>query len=105
VAGMVPHPGVPLDDGGHPRQRPQIGAETVGPRPLAKQALDLFELAAVEFGLAAGSTGGAQRGEAAPLPRLVPATGALAAGVERPSHKGQSLACPEQLRGLQAALL
>lgn len=62
MAGMVSHPGVPFDDGGHARQRPQIGAETVGARALAKQTLHLFELAAVEFGLAAGSTGGAQRG-------------------------------------------
>jgi len=62
VAGMVPHSSVPLDDGRHARQRPQIGAEAVGPCALAKQAFDLLELAAVEFGLAAGSTGGAQRG-------------------------------------------
>jgi hypothetical protein len=104
VAGMVPHPGVPLDDGGHTRQRPQVGAEAVGACALAEPALYLCELAAVQFGLAAGSTGGAQCGQAAPLPGLVPATGTLPAGVEGPSHKSQSLAGAEQLRGLQAAL-
>jgi hypothetical protein len=104
MAGMVPHPRVPLDDGGHARQRPQIGAEAVGPCALAQQTLDLLELAAVKFGLAAGSTGGAQRAQAALFPRLVPATGTLAACLERPSDKGQSLASPEQLRGLSAAL-
>lgn len=59
MAGMVLHPRVPLDNGGHPRQCPQIGAEAVGPRTLAKQARDLFKLLGVELGLAAGPTGGA----------------------------------------------
>jgi hypothetical protein len=101
---MVPHPRVPLDDGGHARQSPQIRTEAVGPCALAKQVCDLLELAEVEFGLAAGATGGAQRGQAAPLPGLVPATGTLAAGVERPRDKGQSLARTKQLGGLLAAL-
>lgn len=87
MAGMVPHPGVPLDDGGHARQRPQIGAEAVGARPLEKPVLNLGELWAIEFGLATGSTGGAQRAYPTPLPGLVPAAGALAAGLERPGHK------------------
>jgi hypothetical protein len=56
---MVPHPRVPLDDGGHARQSPQIRTEAVGPCALAKQVCDLLELAEVEFGLAAGATGGA----------------------------------------------
>jgi hypothetical protein len=55
---MVPHPRVPFDDGGHARQRPQIGAEAVGSCALAKQVGDLFELVAVEFRLAPGPTGG-----------------------------------------------
>jgi hypothetical protein len=104
VAGMVPHPRVPLDDGGHARQRPQIGAEAVGACALAKQAFNLFALATVEFGFAAGATGGAERGQTTALPGLVPATGTLAAGVERPRHKGHRLARPEQLGGLLAAL-
>jgi hypothetical protein len=101
---MVPHPRVPLDDGGHARQSPQIRTEAVGSCALAKQVCDLLELAEVEFGLAAGATGGAQRGQAAPLPGLVPATGTLPAGVERPRHKGQSLTRTEQLGGLLPAL-
>lgn len=101
---MVSHPRLPLDDDGDARQGPQIGAEAVGPCALAKQVGDLLQLAEVEFGLAAGATGGAQRRQAAPLPGLVPATGTLAARVERPSHKGQSLASTEQLGGLLAAL-
>jgi hypothetical protein len=101
---MVPHAGQPFDHRGHAGQRPQIGAKAVGARPLEKPALDLGELLAIEFGFTAGSTSGAQRGEAAPLPGLVPAVGALAAGVERSGHKSQRLAGAEQLRGLQAAL-
>ncbi len=104
MARMVPHAAVPLDDGGHPRQRPQIGAEAVGARPLEKPALDLGELLAIQPRLATGSTGGTQRGQAAPLPGLVPAADALAAGVECARHKGQFLAAAEQLRGLEAAL-
>ena len=104
MAGMVPHPRVPFDDGGHARQRPQIGAEAVRPCALAKQVGDLCELVAVEFGLAPGPTGGTEGGQAAPLPGLVPATGTLPARVECPSDKGQSLASTEQLGGLLAAL-
>lgn len=92
MAGMVPHAGVPLDDGGHARQRPQLGRETVGARALQKPALDLGELLARELGLATGSAGGAQCDEAALLPGPVPAAGALAAGLERARHKGQLLA-------------
>jgi len=102
---MVPHAGVLLDDGGHTRQRPQIGAEAVGARPLEKPALDLRELLGMELGPATGSTGGAQRRQATLLPGPVPATDALAAGVERARHKGQLLAAAEELRSFEAALL
>jgi len=105
VAGMVPHAGVLLDDGSHTRQRPQIGAEAVGARPLEKPALDLRELLGIELGLATGSTDSAQRRQATLLPGPVPATDALAAGVERTRHKGQFLAAAEQLRSFEAALL
>lgn len=103
MAGMVPHPCVPLDDGGHARQRPEIGAEAVGARPLEKPALDLHELSATEFGFATRSTGGPQRPQATLPPGPVPATDALAAGVQRTGHKSLLLAAPEQLRGFEAA--
>lgn len=105
MAGMVPHPQMPFDDRRDARQRPEIGRETLGSRALEQQALDRDELGAVELRLAPGSPGGAQRGQAAPLPGVVPATGALAAGVQRPSHKGRRFARAEQLRGLESAFL
>lgn len=101
---MVPHPRVLFDDGGNARQRPQIGAEAVGPCALAKQVDDLFELVAVELGLAPGPTGGTEGGQPAPLPGLVPATGTLPAHVEHPSDEGQSLARTKQLSGLLSPL-
>ena len=104
VAGMVPHPGQTLDGGGHTGQGPQIGAKPLGPRPLAKQALDPLELLAVQFGFATGSAGSSEGGQAALPPGSVPATDTLAAHVERPSDKGQNLAGAEQLSGPLAPL-
>jgi hypothetical protein len=105
VARMVPHACLPLDDGGDARQRPQIGRETMGAGAFQKPALELVELPAMESGLAAGSTGGAQRAEAAALPGAVPPAGALATGMEHPGHKSQFLAGAEQLRGFKTPLL
>jgi hypothetical protein len=104
MARMEPHAGQSLDHGGHAGQRPQIRAEAVGSRPLAKPALDAFELRSVQFGFATGSAGGSQGGQAALLPGAVPAAGTLAAHLECPSHKGRTLAGTEQLRGLPAPL-
>jgi hypothetical protein len=101
---MVPHARAPLDDGSHTGQRPQIGTEAVGARPLEKPVFDLHKLLAMELGLATGATGGAQRSPTAPLPGPVPTTDTLAARVQRPSHKSLFLTGPEQLRCLQAAL-
>jgi hypothetical protein len=101
---MVPHARAPLDDGSHTGQRPQIGAETVGARPLEKPVFDLRKLLAMELGLATGATGGTQRSPTAPLPGLVPAADTLAARVQRPRHKSQFLTDAEKLRCLQAAL-
>ncbi len=102
MAGMVPHAGQPLDDGGHPQQGPQIGREAVGSRPLAERAIDLFELPDRELRLATGSAGRSERGHAAPPPCPVPATDTLAAHAECPSDQGGNLAGAEQLSGPQA---
>lgn len=104
MAGMVPDPGEPLDDGGHPRQGPQIGAEAVGACPLAQRSVNLVQLGVGELRLAARSTGRAQGGDPALPPLPVPATNTLAAHLQCPSDTGQNLAAAEQLRGLLAPL-
>ncbi len=104
MAGMVPDPGEPLDDGGHPRQGPQIGAEAVGACPLAQRSVNLVQLGVGELRLAPGSAGRAQGGEAALSPLPIPATNTLAAHLECASDRGQNLAAAEQLSGLLAPL-
>lgn len=102
MAGMVPHPGQPLDHRGHARQRPQIGAEAVGARPLAQSPVDLLEVGAVQLRLAPRSARPAQRRHAALSPLSVPARDALAADLDGASDRGQNRAVAEQSRGLHA---
>jgi hypothetical protein len=104
MAGMVPHPRLPLDDRRHAGQRPQIGAEAVGTRPLEKPLFDQRQLLAMELGFATGATRGVQRRPPGLFPGLVPPADTLAARVEHPSHKSQFLTGAEQFRRLQTAL-
>ncbi len=60
MAGMVPRARQPLDDGGHARPGPQIGAEAVGSRPLAEGSIHSLEVLAVKLRLAPRSAGRVQ---------------------------------------------
>ncbi len=101
---MVSHSGQSLDQSGHSRQRPQIGAISLRPRPLAQSPVHHFQLLAVQLWLAASTAGSSQRSHAAPPPLSVPAAYALAAHSEGPGHRRQNLTGAEQLGGLLASI-
>lgn len=86
MARMVSHSGQPLDDSGHSRQSPKISAISVRPCPLAQRPVDQFQLLAVQFRLAAGAAGSAQRLHASVPPLSIPAADTLAAHSERAGH-------------------
>jgi len=94
------HPRQPLDDGGHPRQGPQVGAKPMRARPLAQRPVDDLQLLTIELRFAARSARTSQGSHPALPPFSVPATHTLAAYLEGPSDRCQNLAGPEQLGGV-----
>ena len=105
MAGMVSHSGQPLDEGGHSWQRPQAGAVSVRPRPLAQCPVHQLQLLAVQFWLPAGTAGSSQRWHPAPPPLPIPAAHALAADLERSGNRRQNLTSAEELGGTLAPIL
>lgn len=70
---VIANPTEALDQRGHARQRPQIGAETMGGCALAQGRVQLRQLPAVQPRLAPQPASRFQAAAALPVPNLVPA--------------------------------
>jgi hypothetical protein len=68
-----PHPGQPLDHHRDPVQRPHVGGEPIGQRPLQQCLLDRLQGAVRNLGVAAGRPTRPQRRRPVGLPAGVPA--------------------------------
>lgn len=89
MTGMKLDAGYALHDGGHSRQGPQIGAETVMPSALTKGPLDAANLRLGQTRFAASPSGPLQCLDATLFPFSIPTTHALSAGLHLPGHRGQ----------------
>jgi len=104
MPGMVVNTGQALHHQRHPRQRPEIGVEAIGPRTLPEHPLHLAEFSGIEFWFAARPSGSVEGANAAALPLFVPPAHALPAHLQLPRNRGQhQLASGKQAGGLFAA--
>jgi hypothetical protein len=105
MTGMVMDAGHTLNHQRHPRQRPEIRVEAVGPRSLPQRPLHLPELPEVELWFAARPPGAVEGADTAALPLCVPSAHALTAHSQLTSNRGQNhLAGGKQAAGLFAAV-
>ena len=101
MAGVVFDAGHALDDTRHPRQRPQLGAESLRRGPRAERALDCRQFGGTESGLAARAPRGLQAPPAIGLPGLMPVIGRGRGHAQRLRHGRLRLAAREQPRGFE----
>ena len=100
---MVSDPGQPLEDRGHPRQRPEIGGNPLGQGPLAESRIELGQLLCVQAWLAPQAAGGLQSGLALGVPRLEPSMRRDRGHPESSGDRGLGLAAGKPPRRLEAA--
>jgi len=100
VARVVPHAREPLDERGHPRQRPQLRGEPMSPGALPQRGFDPRELRRLEPRLAPGPAGGLQGRAPVVLPGVIPAVGGRPRRAQRAGHGRLRFAAREQARGL-----
>ncbi len=106
MTGMVVDPGHALHHQRHPRQRPEIRVEAVGPRSLPQRLLHLPELPGIEPWFAACPPGAVEGADATASPLCVPSAHALTTHFEFTSNRGQNhLAGGKQAARLFAAVL
>ncbi len=106
MTGMVVDIGHALNHQRHPRQRPQIRVEAVGPCPLPQRPLHLPKLLGIEPWFATCPPGAVERAGTAAPPLRVPSAHALTAHFQLTSNGGQNhLADGKQAARLFAALL
>ena len=91
MPGVIVHPRDSLHHPRHARQRPQIGVEAVGARPLAQRHIHLLQLLGLQPRPAPGPARAAQGLGAATPPLPKPATDALAADLQPAGHRRHSL--------------
>ncbi len=72
---MVSHPRQALDDFGHARQRPQVGAESVRAGASAERPLDGRELRRIQLRLASRAARSFEARPSSRLPRVEPVVG------------------------------
>ena len=104
MPGMIVHAGHLLDDLRHARQRPQIGPEPVGTRPVPERGIHATTIGVRQSRPASRPPGAPQRGRAARLPLPIPAADALATDGERAGDGGGDLPRGEQSRRPSPAL-
>jgi hypothetical protein len=101
MTGMVVHTGHALNHQRHPRQRPEIPVEAVGPRTLPQRPLHTPELPGIELWFAARPPGAVEGADAAAPPLCVPSADALMADFQLTGNRGQNhLASGKQAAGL-----
>ena len=106
MSGVVAHSRDPLDEGGHPRQRPQLGPKTMRPGSLPQCLVYQSQLLVVQFRLAPSPARTTNPARLTRSPCLPPTAHALAADVEFPRHLRLSpLASGEQPRRTAPPLL
>jgi hypothetical protein len=76
---VIMHTRETLDENRDPRQAPQIRTEAMGPRSLAKLAVQTLNLPSIESRLAPSPTSASQSADAASLPLFIPSADTLAA--------------------------
>lgn len=101
MPGMMPNAGDALDQRRDPGQRPQIGAEALGPRARPQRTLDQRQLLALEPRLAPGPARGFEPGPPIRLPRLMPMIHRCRRHAQDPRHRRLRLATREQLCGAE----
>ena len=105
MTGMVVDIGHALNHQRHPRQRPEIRVEAIGPRPLPQLPLHLPELPGIEPWFAARPPGAVEGVDTAASPLCVPSAHALTAHSQLTSNRGQDhLAGGKQAARLFAAV-
>jgi hypothetical protein len=108
VPRMVMNAGHSLDDLCHARQRPQVGAEPLGPSPLSKSPIHLAKLLRIQSWHPAGTSRSLQCGNATVSPLPIPTGDALPAHRQRsrdPRQCTAALRFREQSCCLRASLL
>jgi hypothetical protein len=106
MTGMVVDTGYALNHQRHPRQRPEIRVEAVGPRPLPQRVLHLPESPGIEPWFAARPPGTVEGADTAASPLCVPSAHALTAHSQLTSNRGKNhLAGGKQAARLFAAVL
>jgi hypothetical protein len=86
MAGMVADPGDLRDDIRHARQRPELGAEAMGPRADAQRALDRGQLLGRQLRFAAQSPRAFEPLPPLGAPRVEPVVRAHARDAQRLCH-------------------
>ena len=105
MIGMKPHPGLPLDEVGDARGRPQRRVVAEGLRSLTEGPLDLVELGGAESGFATGASGLLQTVGPLRLPDGVPAPTGLGADTQMSGDGGLAETTSEEFGRTEAALL
>jgi hypothetical protein len=106
MSGVIAHSRDPLNQGGDPRQRPQLGPKTMRPGSLPQCLVYQSQLLVVQFRLPPSPACTTNPAWLIRPPCLTPTTHALAADVEFPRHLRLSpLVSGEQPRGTPPPLL
>ncbi len=102
---MKPHPGLPFDEVGDARGRPQRRVVAEGLRSLTECQFDLVELGGAESGFATGASGLLQAVGPLRLPDGVPAPTGLGADTQASGDGGLAETTSEKFGRTEAALL
>jgi len=102
---VVSDVGQPLDQFGHPRQRPEVGREALRARTRSKRALHGHQLRRVQLRLPARTTGTFETVSPVRLPGVEPVVGTDPGHSQRFRHRHLRFATREQPRGLQPTRL
>jgi hypothetical protein len=106
MAGVIVHPGQSPDHRRHPRQRPQIRAEPVGPSTPPQGPFDVLELLRIQLRLATRPACTAQGHRSTPPPLRVPPTDTLTTDPQFTRDRCKDhLASSEQVPRLLTSLL
>ena len=106
MSAVIAHSRDPLEEGGNPRQRPQLRSETMGPGSLPQGLVHQSQLLVVQFRRPPSPARTTNPARLIRPPCLKPTAHALAADVEFPRHlRLDPLASDEQPRGAAPPLL
>lgn len=98
---VVVHARQPLDDGGDPGERPQLGGKAMHAGALPQRGVDARQLPAIEPRFASRPSGAFQRRAALRPPCVIPTMRRHPAHAEGTRYRRLGLAPGEQPRGLE----